>query len=139
MKKLSIFASLATAAVIFSGCGGGGGGPVGPVGPVVPDVLYLDDAAGGGLGGIPYICDSGTSGLTGVDGSFEFFSPDNCTFDFTGYNGTLAFWDPIYLDFADSSGVAWVNYDCWSGIAGQTDLGGYFDYDIDDECTFYGL
>jgi hypothetical protein len=142
MKKLSIFASLAAAAVIFAGCGGGGGGGYvpGPApgpgpGPAPSyDVLYLDTGFGPAVG-VGYNCGS-VFDTTGADGSFLFYPGDICTFDLTGYNGTLFDWDPLYITYADGSGVAGIDYSCWSGTYGFTDLDGYFDYDIDDSCDF---
>ena len=138
MKRFSILVGLAAAAIIFTGCGGGGGGGGGYVPPPPPpamDVLYLDDGDGG-LSGVPYICSSG-SGFTGPDGEFSFYPGDDCTFDLTGFGGTIYFWDPLFIDYADETGVGGIEYSCWSGTYGWTDDGGYFDYDTDDECTFY--
>ena len=142
MKRFSILVGLAAAAIIFTGCGGGGGGGGGYVPPPDPgpgpvqEVLYLDDGAGG-LVGIPYFCTSGISDITGPDGDFYFYPGDDCTFDLTGFGGTIYLWDPLYIDYADETGVSGIEYDCWSGTGGWTDIDGYFDYDTDDECTFY--
>jgi len=141
MKKLSLFAGLAAAAVIFAGCGGGGGGgyvpPPGPgPGPApVYDVLYLDSDYGP-VGGVSYVCDS-VSGWTDVDGGFEFLAGDTCTFDLTGFLGTIYNWDPLYISYSDGSGVMDIPYDCWSGTGGWTSIDGSFDYDVDDSCNFY--
>ena len=139
MKKLSIFASLAAAAVIFVGCGGGGGG--GGYVPVNPDpgpgpasnILYLD-TLGGNVGGVYYACSSG-DGWTGSDGSFQFFDGDICTFDFIGLDGSWI--DPLYIDYADQSGVPDIYYECFYTGAGYTDFNGEFIYDADDTCDFY--
>ena len=138
MKKLSIFAGLAAAAVIFAGCGGGGGGgyvPPGPgPGPAPMDILYLDTGFGPAVG-VGYNC-GGVFDVTGADGSFAFYPGDTCTFDFANYNGTLFNWDPLYIIYADGSGVDGVDYSCLSGTYGLTDIDGYFNYDVDDSCDF---
>lgn len=140
MKKFLYIASLIIAAVAFTGCGGGGSGGGG--GGVVPppvtnwDVLYIDDAGLNGIAGLPYDCSS-NSGFTDGDGGFTFIAGDNCTFDFTGFDGTIFFTDPLFLDFEDGSGVTGVGYDCASGVTGATDFQGGFDFDVDDICTFY--
>ncbi|HFS82357.1 MAG TPA: hypothetical protein ENK71_00155 [Epsilonproteobacteria bacterium] len=136
MKKLLFLAGLASAAVILSGCGGGGGGGyVPPPPPPAPSILYLDGDMGPAVG-VPYLCDSGT-GVTDPDGGFLFYPGDSCSFDLTGYDGTIFFTDNLYIDYADNTGVSGISYDCFSGLTGVTDLNGYFDYDVDDECTFY--
>ncbi|MEA3492146.1 MAG: hypothetical protein U9R27_09625 [Campylobacterota bacterium] len=136
MKKVLILSSLA-AAVILTGCGGGGGGgDVPPPPPVEMDVLYLDDN-NGGLAGVPYMCD-GRSGFTDEVGAFYFYPGENCTFDLTGFDGSMAYlWDPLYIDDSAANGIEGIGYDCWSGTGGFTDISGYFEYDMDDECTFY--
>ncbi len=139
MKRFSILVGLAVAAVVFTGCGGGGGGGGGYVPPAPPpamDVLYLDDV-NGGLVGVPYACDSG-SGVTDANGAFYFYVGDNCTFDLTGFDGSTAYlWDPLFIDDEGANGIGGIGYDCWSGTYGTTDVSGYFEYDVDDECTFY--
>ena len=140
MRKLSILASLAAAAVIFTACGGGGGGggyvpPPAPPPEPVYDVLYLDSDFGP-VSGVSYDCTS-ASGWTDIDGSFLFLAGDVCTFNLAGFNGTIFDWDPLYISYADGSGVMDIPYECWSGTGGWTLIDGSFDYDVDDVCDFY--
>ena len=44
--------------------------------------LHIDDETVTGVGGIPYDCDSGWSGSTYGDGSFDYDPDDICTFYF---------------------------------------------------------
>jgi len=143
VRKLSIFASLAAAAVIFVGCGGGGGGggyiPPDPgpgpgpgPGPVL-ETLYLD-TVGGGVVNIYYSCSSG-DGWTDGEGGFQFVTGDICTFDFIGLGGSWI--DPLYIDYADGSGVSDIYYECFFAGVGYTDFNGEFIYDVDDTCDFY--
>lgn len=139
MKKLLYILSFVIASIAFTGCGGGDGGGGGGV--VVPpatnwEVLYIDDADLNAIVGLPYQCTS-NSGFTDGEGGFTFIAGDDCTFDFIDLDGTIYFNDPLFLDFADGSGVSDVGYDCASGISGATDFQGGFDYDVDDTCTFY--
>ena len=140
MKKLSIFASLAAAAVIFVGCGGGGGGGYVPPapgpgpGPGAPVIWYLDDINGVGMAGVPYYCDSG-SGVTDADGGFAFYYGDACDFDLWGFPGDITF--SLHIDDEFVEGVGGIPYDCDSGWSGTTDVDGSFIYDPDDYCTFY--
>ncbi len=137
MKRFSILVGLAAAAIIFTGCGGGGGGGggVAPAPGPVYDILYLDNEFGP-AGGVAYNCSS-VSGWTDADGGFEFLTGDTCTFDLAGYNGTIYDWDPLYISYSGGSGVMDIPYDCWSGTGGWTSIDGSFDYDIDDDCSFY--
>ncbi len=138
MKKGLIIASLAAAAFL-SGCGGGGGGG-NPPPPVTETTLFLIDQDGYSLGGVPYSCDSG-SGVTAPNGEFTFYPPDDCIFDFTGFDGNYDN-DPyvddiIYIVDDLDDGKGGIDYDCYSFGAGTTYGDGSFDYDIDDECVFY--
>lgn len=140
MKQFSIFVSMAVAVAVFSGCGGGGGDSYVPPPSVAGATLFLIDQNGFSLGGIPYTCDSG-SGVTAPNGEFTFYPPDNCTFDFLGYNGNYTndpFVDDIIYIVDDLDvGKGGIPYDCRS-FGGSTTFGdGSFDYDIDDVCTFY--
>ena len=142
MKKLSLFVSLAAAAVVFTACGGGGGGggyvPPGPgpgpgPGPA-PIVWYLDDIDGVGVNGVSYSCDSG-AGVTDIDGAFLYYPGDACTFDLWGFPGDFNF--SLHIDDEYTTGVGGIPYDCASGLSGLTYNDGSFDYDPDDACTFY--
>jgi hypothetical protein len=133
MKKVLFLVGLAISSVVMTGCGSSSSTPPPP--PREMDILYLDDGAGG-LEGVPYVCSSG-SGITDIDGAFAFYAGDNCTFDLNGYDGTVFLFDPLFIDYNDGSGVSDIGYDCASGTNGFTDIDGSFDYDIDDECTFY--
>ncbi len=140
MKRFSILAILAVAALGLSGCGGGsdGGGYVPP--PINATTLFLVDQDGYSLGGVPYRCDSG-GGTTAPNGEFTFFPPDNCTFDFIGLDGNYDF-NPyvdtiIYIVDDLNHGAGGVPYDCYSFGASTTFGDGSFYYDIDDRCTFH--
>ncbi len=148
MKKILMISGVIIAIALLTGCGGGGsssggggGGGVAPAPGPAPDpapydVLYLDNNDGVGMAGVPYSCPSG-SAVTGDDGSFLFYSGENCSFDLGGFNGSVLFDEYLYIDYSDNSGVEGVGYDCLSGTAGTTDVYGNFVYDTDDECTFY--
>ncbi|SFV50115.1 hypothetical protein MNB_SV-6-427 [hydrothermal vent metagenome] len=143
MKKILILSSLIVASTLFIGCGGGGGGGggggVAPVPPPEPEpfsMLYLDNIDGVGMAGVPYYCPSG-DGFTDENGGFLFYDGENCSFDLTGFNGSIVYDDYLFIDYNDGSGVDGLGYDCISGTSGFTDINGNFDYDIDDECTFY--
>ncbi|MEA3418465.1 MAG: hypothetical protein U9Q90_03615 [Campylobacterota bacterium] len=144
MKKLSILASLAVAAVILTGCGGGSTYYVEDVPPVDDGAttLFLIDQDGYSLGGVPYICDSMVDwSATRPNGEFTFFPPDNCTFDFLGYYGNYEndyeIDDIIYIVDDIDRGKGDIPYDCEFFGASTTYGDGSFDYDEDDICTFY--
>lgn len=138
-----MISSLVVATAFFAGCGesggGGGGGYVPPPGPGPEpeqyDALYLENANGVGMANVQYNCPSGP-GITDGDGTFLFYSGENCTFDLAGFNGSIYYNDYLYIDYNDGSGVSGIAYDCASGTGGATDFNGNFDYDVDDECTF---
>ncbi len=134
MNKFIFLVTLSISTLLFTGCGSSDNTTV-VVPPPEPDTLYLDDGAGG-LAGVSYTCTSG-SGFTNAQGAFTFYAGDNCTFDLTGFDGTVFLFDPLFVDYNDGTGVADISYDCVSGIAGSTDVDGSFDYDTDDACTFY--
>ena len=136
MKRFLILAGLATATILFTGCGGGGGGGGGGyVPPPSTDVLYLDDITGAGMGGVEYNCDSGTGGWTDPDGAFYFYWGDACTFDLYGFSGSAFF--SLHIDDGNIQGVGGIPFDCASGWNGSTYGDGSFEYDMDDICTFY--
>jgi len=142
MKKLMGLLVSGVAVLVLSGCGGGGSD--GDYYPPDPNLttLFLVDQDGFTLGGVPYICDSMLDWeLTAPNGEFTFSPPDNCEFDFIGYDGNY-FGDPfvddiIYIvDYTDE-GKGDIPYECASFGVGTTYGDGSFDYDIDDQCVFY--
>jgi len=141
MKRFSILVGLAAAAIIFTGCGGGGGGGGGYVPPPPAPgpslaALYLDDSATSPVAGVYYYCDTG-DGTTDGNGEFLYYPGESCTFDLTGFAGSWT--DPLYIDYADGSGVQDIYYECFYSGAGYTTWQGEFYYDANDECTFYNL
>ena len=100
------------------------------------------DQDGYSLGEVPYICDSMADwSATRPNGEFTFFPPDNCVFDFVGYNGNYDdnpyVDDIIYIVDDLDRGKGGIPYDCYSFGASTTYGDGSFDYDTNDECTFY--
>ena len=141
MRKLSLFLGVAVAAVVFAACGGGGGGgthiPPGEGGdPVFPtqNVLYLD-SDNGPVSGVPYVCDF-TPGKTDADGGFVFTKFDTCTFNLTGFLGTIHNREPLYIIHTEGNGVVGIPFECRSGTNGWTGDDGSFDYDVNDSCSF---
>jgi hypothetical protein len=102
--------------------------------------LYLVDENGGAYSNIPYICDSMTIwDTTTFNGEFTFLAPESCKFDLLGLNGTYGdIYDEVVriVDYRDN-GQDIIDYNCQSFGIGSTDYDGSFDYNIDDECTFY--
>ena len=144
MKNLSLFLGMAVAAVVFTACGGGEGGgtsiPPGDGdgdGPVFPtqNVLYLD-SDNGPVSGVPYVCDF-TPGKTDADGGFVFMKFDTCTFNLTGFPGSIHNGEPLYITHAEGNGVADLPFECQSGTNGWTGGDGSFDYYANDSCSFY--
>ena len=150
-KSIGVVFAGIIAVFALSGCGGGDdyydddyydGGYILPPPVSNQTTLFLIDQDGFSLGGIPYICDSMYDWeRTRPNGEFTFDPPDNCTFDFTGLNGNYED-DPyvddiIYIVDDLDYGKGRIEYDCYSFGAGTTYGDGSFDYDIDDECTFY--
>lgn len=102
--------------------------------------LFLVDDFGYSYGGVPYLCDSMRDWeVTLPNGEFTFLPPDNCVFDFYGYNGVYGdrFDDIIRIVDYTESGKGNIPYDCASFGVGSTYLDGSFDYDVNDECVFY--
>lgn len=139
MKK-KIMALVFSAVAVFglSACGGGGGNDT----PSNLTTLFLVDELGFSYGGIPYKCDSMRDWeLTLPNGEFTFLPPDNCEFDFAGYDGNL-FNDPRVDDIVRivddlDRGKGSIPYECASFGASTTFDDGSFEYDIDDQCVFY--
>jgi len=104
--------------------------------------LFLVDEKGFSYGGVPYLCDSMTAWeTTKANGEFTFLPPDNCEFDFLGFEGNYhndAFFDDIVriVDFRDV-GKNDIPYECTSFSGSSTYADGRFDYDVDDACVFY--
>ena len=102
--------------------------------------LFLVDELGYSYGGIPYKCDSMRDWeVTLPNGEFTFLPPDDCVFDFYGYDGVYgdSFDDIIRIvDYSDN-GKGNIAYECASFGVGSTYFDGSFDYDVDDECVFY--
>ena len=132
MKKHMILILSIAAVFGFSGCGSSDKDD--------RVTLFLVDELGYSYGGIPYICDSMREWeLTLPNGEFTFLPPDNCVFDFYGYNGVYGdrFDDIIRIvDYTDS-GKGGIPYDCASFGVGSTYYDGSFVYDVDDQCVFY--
>ena len=141
MNKKIISLMFATVAVFaLSGCGGGNDNYV----PPEPDAttLFLIDQDGFSLGGVPYRCDSMPDwSETRPNGEFTFFEPESCTFDFDGFIGNYDndpdIDDIIYIVDDLDRGKGNIPYDCSSFVGSTTYGDGSFDYDIDDQCTFY--
>ena len=148
MKKVMMFLASLGVVVGLNGCGGGGGDSGGYVPPPVDNLttLFLVDENGASYSGIPYICDSmSVTGYTGLDGAFTFIPKEDCTFDFTGLNGT----DPndpyvdnlVYIVDDLDNGKNGIGYQCEYFGVGTTYYDGIwdgaFDYDADDACVFY--
>ena len=102
--------------------------------------LYLVDENGHAYSNIPYLCNSMTRwDKTTSHGEFTFLAPEKCRFDLLGLNGNYGDrYDEVVriVDYRDN-GQGRVSYDCQSFGIGSTDYDGSFDYNIDDECTFY--
>jgi len=104
--------------------------------------LFLVDERGFSYGGVPYLCDSMLAWeKTAANGEFTFLPPDNCEFDFLGFEGNYnndEFFDDIVriVDSRDD-GKNGIPYECSSFAGSSTYADGRFDYDIDDSCVFY--
>lgn len=140
-----VFAGVAT--LVLSGCGGGSS-----VEEPTYDTYFITDSDGMGVEGIMYYCDSGTQGITDLDGAFQFDTyGDTCNFDLV----TNTIVDDLYLESdADpytDAGINGVEYDC-IGYDTNPDISDVTRYDslfglngyIDDaslysECTLYNL
>jgi len=146
MKKLMSLFVAGVAVLVLSGCGGGGGGDyyVDPIVDPVDDLttLFLIDQDGFAYADVPYICDSMPDwALTAPNGEFSFYPGEDCEFDFDGlegnYNDDPYVDDIVYIvDYLDY-GKGGIKYECASFGVGSTYGDGSFDYDIDDQCTFY--
>lgn len=102
--------------------------------------LFLVDELGFSYGGIPYKCDSMREWETTLpNGEFTFLPPDNCVFDFYGYNGVYndRFDDIIRIVDYTNSGKGDIPYECTSFGVGSTYFDGSFEYDANDACVFY--
>jgi len=122
---------------VLSGCGGGGNDT-----PTNATTLFLVDDRGFSYGGVPYKCDSMRDwSRTAPNGEFTFFPPDNCEFDFIGYNGDNGngFFDDDIVHIVDitDDGKGSIPYECESFGVSSTFNDGSFYYDIDDRCVFY--
>ena len=149
MKKKLISLLFAGVAVLaLSGCGGGGGSSDYYVDPIVEPIddslttLFLIDQDGFSYADIPYICDSMSDwDYTASNGEFSFYPGEDCEFDFDGLIGN--YYDDTYVDdivyIVDDLdyGIGGIDYECASFGVGSTYDDGSFDYDIDDQCTFY--
>jgi hypothetical protein len=140
IKKLIALLFVSVALFGLSGCGESDGSSSSGDTDLV--TLFLVDEKGFSYGGVPYLCDSMSAWeQTAPNGEFTFLPPDNCEFDFLGFEGNYnndAFFDDIVriVDFRDEGKNA-VPYEC-SSFAGSATYGdGRFDYDIDDACVFY--
>ena len=136
MKKLVGLIVAVVAVFGFSGCGSSSDNHY------QDDLvtLFLVDELGFSYGGVPYICDSMRDWeVTLPNGEFTFLPPDNCQFDFYGYNGVYGdrFDDIIRIVDYTNSGKENIPYDCASFGVGSTYVDGSFDYDVNDECVFY--
>jgi len=102
--------------------------------------LFLVDEFGYSYGGVPYLCDSMQNWeRTLPNGEFTFLPPDNCVFDFYGYDGVYGdrFDDIIRIVDFTNDGKENIPYECASFGVGSTYIDGSFDYDVNDECVFY--
>ncbi len=147
-KKLISLLFAGVAVLALSGCGGGGGGEYYYEEVIVEPVddglttLFLIDQDGFAYADVPYLCDSMVDwDYTEPNGAFSFYPGEDCEFDFYGLEGNYdddPYVDDIvyivdYLDYG-KGGIA---YECASFGVGSTYVDGSFDYDIDDQCTFY--
>ncbi|UFH59545.1 hypothetical protein [Sulfurovum mangrovi] len=133
MKKIAGFLSAAVAVLSLNGCGGSDS---------YDHTYYLqtyDDILGEyvGVEGVYYECDSYV-GDTGDHGEFRMRDGDTCTF--WDLDDTVSSeYNILYLG-ANSSGtvgLADVEYSCDSGISGETDYDGAFDFDPTYENPYY--
>lgn len=110
--------------------------------------LFLVDENGFSYGGVPYICDSMSHwSQTAPNGEFSFSPPDNCQFDFYGYDGTNPadiFNEYIYIVDSLDEGKNGIPYECDRFNVGNINYtrddgiwSGSFEYDVDDYCIFY--
>jgi len=113
--------------------------------------LFLVDENGFSYGGVPYICDSMRDwDYTKSNGEFTFSEPDNCEFDFYGYNGTdfddlrVPYNEYIYIVDSLDEGKNGIPYACDRFNVGNLNYtrddglwDGSFEYDADDYCIFY--
>lgn len=139
MKKVILFMVSLFIVGVLNGCGGGGNDNPPPSNLTT---LFLVDQQGFSYGGIPYKCDSMRDwSRTAPNGEFTFMPPDNCEFDFIGYNGDngYGFFDDNIVRITDdlNRGKGGIPYECQSFGASSTFNDGSFYYDIDDQCVFY--
>jgi hypothetical protein len=141
MKKYIAWSVVVVALFGFNGCGSSSSSS-GSIGDTDLVTLFLVDEQGYSYGGVPYLCDSMSDWeLTQANGEFTFLPPDNCEFDFTGFDGNYnndPYFDDIVriVDYADE-GKNGIPYSCESFTGSSTYADGRFDYDIDDSCLFY--
>ena len=144
MKKLISLLFAGVAVLALNGCGGGGSNGDYYVPPVNDGLttLFLIDQDGFAYAGVPYICDSMIDWeLTAPNGEFSFYPGEDCEFDFDGLEGNYSD-DPhvddiVYIVDDLDYGKGGIEYECASFGVGSTYGDGSFDYDIDDQCTFY--
>lgn len=136
MKKFLMFVASLFTAMTINGCGGDDG--------YYGDdliTLYLVDEYGYSYGNVPYLCDSMTRwGATQNNGEFSFYSGENCTFDFYGFNGNYGDSTSDIVRIVDyyDNGKGGIGYTCNSFGVGNTYYpDGSFDYNANDECEFY--
>lgn len=103
--------------------------------------LYLVNQSNQPLAGVPYKCETMTRySRTADNGAFSFYAPEQCTFDFLGFDGSVNF-DPlddevIYIVDYLLEGKRGIPYEC-TNFHGRTYGEGQFEYEADDICQFY--
>jgi len=139
MQKSIIFMFMYVSLFALSGCSGTDDSSA-----VESEVvtLFLVDEREFAYGGVPYLCDSMDAwDKTSPNGEFTFLPPDNCEFDFLGFEGNYAndpFFDEIVrvVDYK-LEGKNEIPYECASFAGSSTYGDGRFDYDSNDACVFY--
>ena len=139
MKKVILFVFSLLVAGILSGCGNGENDNSSASRLTT---LFLVDQEGFSYGYIPYKCDSMREwSRTAPNGEFTFLPPDNCEFDFIGYNGDngYGFINDDFVRIVDigNNGKGGIPYTCESFGASSTFNDGSFYYDEDDRCVFF--
>ena len=142
MKKIAGFLSAAVAVLALNGCGGGGSSSY-------DHTYYLQTFNGSnyvGVADVYYECGPDIAGYTGSNGAFRMSDGDVCTFfdldEFVSDELNILY---LGANTSGTVGLADVEYSCDSGISGETDYYGAFEFDPyhinpdypGDICDFY--